>query len=56
MREWFAENGAAVVENGIYTAAFGGLAVGCGLAWLPLGLIVPSCLILIIGILSRMRR
>ena len=50
-KEWLAAN----AKDVIFTVAIGALAVGFWMAWPPLGLIVPSTIVLGISILSDFR-
>ena len=43
------------VRGGLFIAALGGLSAGCWLAWAPLGLIVPSAVVLGALIYSQVR-
>lgn len=49
---WLAGNAA----NLLTTAALAGLGAGCWMAWPPLGLIVPSGLVLALLVYGQLRR
>ncbi len=51
MRQWLAAN----AEGVVFALALLALTIGCGLAWLPLGLIVPAVLVLTALIWKHLR-